>query len=201
MAIGIGILFCILSCLLLWVIIGGRGHWLVKLALILPTVWFSLAISNTLPTMLGWPSEDEIPAKFEVFWIKVTNPSLTKGAEGSILVWLEDLGKQGDEYDSIWSLYRPGNDEPRVHRLPYSEQLHKQANQALDLIKKGKRVAGERGNLKGDGDGKGGKGKGKGRKGNGRRGPGGNGESDDSVGPKFYVMPPVKMVPKTGNQE
>ncbi len=192
MILSAGILFCLLAVMLLWVIIGGRGHWLVKCLLIIPSVWFSIAVSYSLPTMLGWPSESELPEEYEVHWIEIQNPNLKTGHPGRILVWAKDLHPSEDKYN--WSLFKPDIESPRVHVIPYSKAMHKRANDAKKLIRQGKRVKGT--NKKGKGRGKHGKGRGRG-KGNGKGGSTGGGEdNDDSVGPKFYIMPPIKLPEK-----
>ena len=163
MVLSAGILFCLLAALLLWVIIGGKGHWLVKLLLIVPTIWFSLAVSYSLPTMLGWPSEAELPAKYEVIGVKVENPNLKTGYPGRILVWAIDMDPKNTKYR--WSLYKPDKESPRVHEIPYSKRMHKMAQRAQMLLRKGKRVMGS--------NGKGARGKGKKGRGQGRKGRGG----------------------------
>lgn len=197
MVLSATVLFCLLVALLLWVIIGGKGPWWIKAFLIVPTVWFSVVVGNSLPTMLGWPSPAELPEKYELIWVNVKTPNLKTGAEGRILLWVKNMAPTQEEYR--WSLYKADKTQPRVHIIPYSKAMHKRANQAKGLLKQGKRVMGS--------NGKGGKGKGKGkagvrgRPGQGKSGTTGGGEeSDDSVGPKFYIMPPVKLPSKDGPQ-
>ena len=198
----ITILYLLLACLLLWVLIGGKGPWYIKCLFIPLCVWFCVAVAVSLPSMLGWPSKEPLPEKYEVFWAIVENPDLTSGSAGRILVWANDRSEEDVEY-GILELYRPNARQPRVHELPYSKQMHEQAQKARELIKKGQRVLGEnKGGVKGDGKGSGkgkGNGKGKGREGSGtgQNGTTGGGEeNDDSVGPKFYVMPEIELPAK-----
>lgn len=183
------VFFCLLAILLLWVIIGGKGHWLVKLSLIIPTVAFSLVIGYSLPTMLGWPSKDELPKKYELLAARVENPNLKTGYPGRILIWAVDMEPSADKYK--WSLYSPDRESPRVYEIPYSKKMHKRVQAAQKMLKKGRRVMGTNGK----------KGKSKGKTGHAARHDkkgniGGGEEGDDSVGPKFYIMPPVKLPQK-----
>lgn len=191
MVLSATIFFCLLVALLLWVIIGGKGHWLLKALLIVPTIWFSVAVGNSLPTMLGWPTSDELPEKYELIGAKIEHPNLKTGRPGRILLWVQDMEPSEDKYR--WSLYKPDINDSRLHVIPYSKKMHKRVEGAIKLLRQGKRVMGE--NRKG----KGGAGKGtrKGKQGKGGK-LGGGDEGDDSVGPKFYVMPPVQLPQKRG---
>ena len=99
--------------------------------------------------------------------------------------------------------------EPRAHRTRYSKELHKQAQQALGMIREGKPVMGTRkaveralagkpGQLgEGKGKGKGGEG------GDGKGGRDGEGEGKGNGGsmslnkdPVVHVLPPPLLPPK-----
>lgn len=197
MIVSTGTIFCLLMSVLLWNIIAGKGYWWFKAMLVPLCIWFSIAISVSMPTLLGWPTDEELPFKYEVFSLKIDNPDLKNGGAGSIFVWAGDRDPVSDR--GIFDLYRNDLTEPRGYRLPYSKELHKQAQKAQALLRKGKRVFGM--NPKGKGEsknkGEGGKGKGKGN-GDPKKGTlnGLGEEGDRSVGPKFYVMPPVELPEK-----
>ena len=182
MIISVGSIFCIIMCVLLWSIILGKGCWWIKAAMIPTCIWFSIAISVSMPSMLGWPSESELPYKYELFSAKVVNPSLTNGSDGVIFLWVGDVDPC-DGY-GVFELYRYDKYEPRCYKIPYTKEMHKKIQDAMKLLRQGRRVMGSNGK---------GKGKGKGKNGNGRQGKnGGLGEEGDlSVGPKFYVLPPI----------
>jgi hypothetical protein len=161
-------------------------------------IWFSIAINVSLPSMLGWPSEAELPYKYELFSAKVVNPSLTNASDGCIFLWVADVDPV-DGY-GVFELYYYDKGEPRGYKIPYSKEMHKKIQEAQKLLRQGRRVmgsnpngagkskgkGGKKGNGKGDGDGKG---EGDGKQG---KGEGGQGEEGDpNVGPKFYIMPPV----------
>ncbi len=192
MIISAGSIFCIIMCILLWFIIAGKGYWWIKTVMVPVCIWFSIAISVSMPSMLGWPSQSELPYKYELFSAKVVNPSLTNGSDGCIFLWIGDIDPL-DGY-SIFELYRYDKYYPRGHKIPYTKEMHKKIQKAQKLLKQGRRVMGTNPNGAGKSKGQGKKGKIKGKKGNGQGGLGE--EGDPSVGPKFYIMPPVDMPEK-----
>ena len=195
MITSVGTIFCILMCILLWSIIAGRGYWWIKAIMVPACIWFSIAINVSLPSMLGWPSEAELPYKYELFSAKVVNPSLTNASDGCIFLWVADVDPL-DGY-GVFELYRYDKSEPRCYKIPYSKEMHKKIQQAQKLLRQGRRVMGENPNGEGKSKGKKGKGKSKGKgegEGDGQQGQGEGGlgeEGDKNAGPKYYVMPPV----------
>ncbi len=197
----ITIFFCILISVLLWSIIGGRGHWSIKTLIIPLCVWYSIAIGVTIVSVFGWPADSQVPEKFEVHYILVQPPSKQTGSDGNIYLWLIDLENK-DEF-SLFNLYNSIEGEPRAYRVEYSKKLHQRLNEVLEGLRKGERFMGERGKGIGKaGQGKGkGKGKGNGKSGDGKGGKtggntGGGEENDPDVGMKFYKLPPITMIPK-----
>ena len=61
-----------------------------------------------IDALQGWPSRGDVPEQFDLLAYEVTEPDITHGDAGEILLWLR------------------GNEEkrPRVHSLPYSKALH-----------------------------------------------------------------------------
>lgn len=185
MFLGPAITFVVIAALLLWLIIGCRGKWWLKTFAIVGGTWYSVAIFKTLPTILGWPSPAPLPEKYEVYWVKVAEPIKGTDDKGCVYLWIQDMSKEKNKVN-WWSLFKPSERDSRIHKLPYSRNLHKKANKIMQMLRKGQRVMGSGGKGKGKG-----KGKGSGKSGKGKTG--GGDEGDDSVGPKFYKMPPVQL--------
>ncbi len=61
-----------------------------------------------LNALQGWPSEVDVPERFDLLAYKVAEPDIKRGDAGEILLWL-----RGSEQK-----------RPRVHSLPYSKVLH-----------------------------------------------------------------------------
>lgn len=208
-ALGIPLAFLIVSSLVLWFIIGSKGHWFVKAATIAGVLLFSLTLWHSTGDLAGWSSDEPLPERFLIHWMIVKEPNKSTGHPGAIYAWVSELDKdyKAKKYDgfrfSLVPAKIPG--EPRTHRLEYTEMKHKQAAKITAMIRAGKMVVGEnsgKGGMEagdGEGDGKGsgkgrGKGKGKGRgKGDGK-GDGGSLSQEQEF--MFYELPPPKLPEK-----
>jgi hypothetical protein len=180
------IAFLFLCCLLLWVIIGIRGRWWLKLIMMALALGFSYAAWMTLDSYFGVPKRSELRAfsgkTAFLFWVTINEPDGNKDA-GSICMWLRPLNEAG----------------PKLYQFSYSRKLHETSQAFLAEILKnngapiqiafssessqGEQVA------KGNGTGNG--------SGQPRGGAGGalayQGE------PRVYELPPVKLPDKMTN--
>ena len=180
---------------MLWFVIGSKGPWFLKAVVILFSLHLCLSIQYSLSGIAGWPSDDSPPEKFIVHWIIVKEPPKKTSGEGAIYVWATNLSqKQNDNKDKWWERlllsFRPSDlTEPRSYRLPYSKELHEEANDALGRIMKGERVGGtNNGKGKGKGEGNGneeGEGEGEG---------GGTFSHSDDIG--FHDLPAPRLPDK-----
>ena len=189
MIIAIPIIYLLLTAILLWVCICCKGYWWLKLILIAFSTCFCISLTLSLQSLTGWPSSNGLPNRFEIYWIKVKEPSTTHSDDGAIYLWTQNLTPKKNPW---WSLYQPDNSEPRVYKIDYSREQHKQANQALGMLKKGERVIG----INGKGGGVKGKGSGKSR---GKFGKFFGHPGEAFRGHKrlfFYKMPPPKLPSK-----
>ena len=187
--------FFLLSSLLLWLLIGAKGHWLIKASVISFVLYFCVSIDFSLENLLGWPSNQSLPEKFQVHWIEIKEPNKKTREQGAIYVWATNLNQTDKEegWDGWRRLFVSFNNydprEPRAYRLAYSKQDHEEAEKALGFLKGGSKVGG--GNGKGKGKGKGGKGDGEGGKKNG-----GGGSLSRNGGVYFEKLPPPSLPDK-----
>lgn len=162
---------------------------------ILFSLHLCLSIQYSLSGIAGWPSSNSLPEKFIVHWIIVKEPPKKTSEEGAIYVWATSLSqKQNNNKDKWWERlllsFEPSDlTEPRSYRLPYSKELHENANDALGRIMKGERVGGSNNGRKGDGEGDG-EGKGDGE------GEGGGGSFSHSDDVSFHDLPPPHVPDK-----
>jgi hypothetical protein len=188
--------FFILSSLLLWLVIGAKGHWLIKASVISFVLYFCVSIDFSLENLLGWPSSQSLPEKFQVHWIKIREPNKKTKEQGAIYVWVTNLNQTDKEegWDGWRRLFVSFNNydlrEPRAYRLFYSKEDHQKAQRAITLLKGGDKVGG--GNGKGKGKGKGGKGKGDGDGGKKN----GGGSLSRNGGVYFEKLPPPRLPDK-----
>lgn len=174
----------------LWIIIGCKGWWWLKALTVVVALWFSTFLWGSLGTIKGWPTTESVPDKYELKWVVIKEPNKITNDPGAIFLWMIDLHAKSKEAGV-----------PRVHEVPYSKELHQQANKAMGKIGKGGKFFGSKdggkggiGDGDGDGNGKGGKGgKGKGKKGqgqNGKNGRGGGGMTENADEFNLYELPP-----------
>ena len=193
--------FIVLSAVLLWCLIGSKGKWWVKLALIAALPSFGLAVWKSVDSYLGWPTPDSIPEKAIMLWGDVQEGDPKTGDPGTIYLWLRPFDEKLYQKTGVLN-YQADFGAPRAYKMPYSRELHKGVNGALGMIKEGKVVVIDKNLGKGsgkEGDGNGEKGN-NGRQGEGtepengdRFGRGNNGFSDDPNGPLFYELPPPNL--------
>jgi hypothetical protein len=152
--------------------------------------------------LIGWPTTNELPNKYRVYWIQVETPSARNGNAGAIFVMASDLDKSAP--DRIIIGHKFGADSPRLYKLPYSPEAHKQAQGIVAKIKKGMVVRMQRDGGKGQGTGgKGQPGERGGVPGGGNRSGTGHGSgsfSQRSPTPLGYELPPPSF-PDKGPQE
>ena len=80
----IPLVFFSLFILVLWFIIGAKGHWALKAIVIAMTLHFCISIGLSLEGFAGWPSADGLPDKFMVHWIVVEEPDKRTKTGGAI---------------------------------------------------------------------------------------------------------------------
>ncbi len=95
-----------------------RPRWLLFTALALLPVFY-IGHYYLLDRLQGWPSDAELPDEFKLVAYDVIEPDKPTNTAGQILLWV-----RSNE-----------SNEPRVHRLAYSKNLHQ------ELLSAGKRQA------------------------------------------------------------
>lgn len=166
-------LFLIISVLLLWVILGCKGHWSLKYWIINFTILFVLFFWESVNSYTGWATENRMPkqARFLSFY-----PDEPKWL---FVILQKDWSKE--KRTNIFDLVgaRSG-DEPRLYKLPYDRETHEKMEKAMDKVRSGQYVLISSGL---DENGKEIK-----KKSN-------NSMTRDDV-PNFYVLPPEKFIKK-----
>ena len=184
--------FILLAILLLWFVIGAKGHWFNKAAMILVSLYFCLSVGLSVSEFMGWPTDKALPEKFLVHWAVIDEPDVKSGSEGSIYVWVRHLSNPEKEYDE-WNDYLlsfyDGESRPRAYRLSYSRGLHERTQEAIDMLTKGEGVGGTS-----EGEGK--EGDGEGLEGEGTEEGEGGGSLTRNGGIMFHKLPPPKLPDK-----
>jgi hypothetical protein len=182
----IPIAFFFLSCLLLWVIIGVRGRWWLKVVMMVLAAGISYAAWVTLDSYFGSPKRSELEAfsgqSAYLFWVTINEPDGTK-EPGSICMWLRPVHEVS----------------AKLYQFAYSRKLHETSQAFLDEILKNNGApiqiafAAEQNQGQQTAKGSGG--------GNGRRGSDGSTRGDLAYQsePRVYKLPPVKLPDKMSN--
>jgi hypothetical protein len=181
----IAITFIILSSIVLYIFIFSPGIWWVKVPVMFSVIYFSFVLLFSVSTYLGWASVETPPDKFELLGSYVVEDEIVY----MTVIEMEDKKSWRQNPALSWLGYSSSAGEPRLYSYPYNRELHEMMEQADAMLKEGKRVVIEFGELKDekkeeveDGDGNNDDGK-QGNKSNDR----------DEAEFKFYELPPVSM--------
>jgi len=191
---GITLGFILIASLILWYIIGSKGHWVSKAAIILLSLYFCLSVGLSLSELMGWPTTEKLPSKFFLHWAVVEEPDPKTGDKGGVYIWTKPLDPTRDR-DQSWQDYLlsfyDGESQPRAHKLPYSRELHEQAQSALGMIMQGQSVGGTSFGEPGDGETAGAEGDSEAVEGSE-----GEGSLTRNGGVIFHKLPPPKLPDK-----
>jgi hypothetical protein len=130
----VAVVYASVAGLLLWALAGARPGWRVKLAAIVLVPALSVAVWHAFQSRSGWPTASSPPAHALFVARAVREPDAATGKPGAIWLWLVPAGHGGPLG------YQPGRLEPRAYRLPYSRQLHEQAERAQQQTQHGRLV-------------------------------------------------------------
>lgn len=118
--------------------------WPVKAVTICTALPLFVATFVTLETMLGWPSDDDLPAAFQLHAALVDEPSTGDARAGAIYLWVTSLDIMDDQevLDSDPMGAVETGSTPRAFALPYSRDLHNRVEAMREAMQKGKWVEG-----------------------------------------------------------
>ena len=123
--------FVLIALLLLGVNIYSNYSWRIKAMLIVLVSGFYIVTYYSLPPLMGWPTDAELPKRFNLVAIYVQEPDKTTGDPGEIFLWLTDFDKG------------PRRNEPRAYRVPFEGDLHAKVAEAGTKMRKGLPQLGE----------------------------------------------------------
>ena len=124
--------YVVLAALLLSLNLKSAWRWPVKAAAIGITAGFFVVVFVALEAMLGWPTEDFPPARFQLHAALVDEPDRKGRSAGAIYLWLSPRNAEGD-------IAGP----PRAYALPYSRALHEATVRAQTGLQAGRPIDGE----------------------------------------------------------
>lgn len=119
--------YVVLGVLLLTLGLGSRFAWWIKAAAIVVTSIFFVEMFFATKDLLGWPRNGQLPARFQLLWVRVIEPDLKSSNPGAIYLWIEEVD-ENNVPDGV----------PRSYRVPFSRPLADRAAKARDEIMSGK---------------------------------------------------------------
>ena len=119
--------YVVLGVLLLALGLSSRFAWWVKAAAIVVTSVFFVEMFFATKDLLGWPRTGQLPARFQLLWVRVVEPDLRNSNPGAIYLWIEEVD-DNNVPDGV----------PRSYRLPYTRPLADRSAKAREEIMKGK---------------------------------------------------------------
>ena len=123
--------YVIVALLLLALNLNSRWSWVIKALAIVLVSGLYLVTYYSFPPLLGWPTSQQLPKRFNLIAVYVQEPDKTSGRAGEILLWAADMAAG------------PRGAEPRAYRVPFTPELHQKVEEAGNKIRKGLPQLGE----------------------------------------------------------
>ena len=108
-----------------------KWSWRVKATAVVLVSAFYVVTYFSIPPLLGWPTSEDLPQRFNLVAVYVTEPDKATGRDGEIFLWATDLERG------------PRGAEPRAYRVPFSGELHARVVEAGNKMRKGLPQLGE----------------------------------------------------------
>lgn len=116
--------YVLLAALLAALLLFTRWAWWLKAAMVTLVTGFYLVTYYSIPPLLGWPTTQPLPRRFNLIAAWVQEPDKVSGAPGEIYLWATDI--TGD----------PHAHRPRAYALPFTPELHASVAEAAGKLKK-----------------------------------------------------------------
>jgi hypothetical protein len=127
--------FVFLAAILLWITIGIKGKWWVKLLAMVVTLLVSLEMWRSLDSYLGYFKTAELGSMTDkraiLFWARVEEPEGNASDPGAIYMWMRL--EEGNE-KKWWFANPSAGTLPQVFKFSYSREFHKAVVSALGKI-------------------------------------------------------------------
>ncbi len=141
--------YVVLAAILLSINLWARIRWPIKFAAIAITTGFFFVTFVSIEQLQGWPTDQQLPNRFEFLHAVVVEPNQARGEPGAIYIWALTLAATGTDAESgaqspeaIDTRIAPGQ-MPRAYHLPYTRPMHKKVHEAQELVIEGVRQVAE----------------------------------------------------------
>src|SRR3984957_6844990 len=128
--------FAFLAAILLWITIGIRGKWWIKLLAMFVTLLVGLEMWRSLDSYVGYFKTADLGSltdkRATLFWARVDEPDGNGSDQGAIYMWMHLEGGN----DKSWWFANPSvGTLPQVFKFSYSREFHKAIVSALGKIR------------------------------------------------------------------
>ncbi len=179
--LAIPLVLLILIALTIWFLALTKGHYIVKVILTPLVLLSSVGVWYSMNSLLGWATSDSLPAKYQLHWVIIEEPN---DNEGAIYLLVNSISRR--HKDIRVGTYIANTKEPRLYKIPYTREGHKQAQQLKEKLQEGQSLLMSKNKGKGKGLGDGNE--------NGDNDIGGEGGNQEA--PFGYLMPPLRLPEK-----
>ncbi len=138
--VALSLAYAALAFLLLVMSLRTPFRWWIKALAIVVVTGFSIEAFEQTRDLMGWPAARPLPARFQLLWTRVVEPSRAYNEAGAIFLWVEEI----DENNVPSGV-------PRSYRIKYTEPLAEKAEKARSDIVAGKAQQGTASDLETEG--------------------------------------------------
>lgn len=124
--------YLVLAVLLLSLNLTSLWRWGVKAAAIVVTTGFFAVTWHALDGMMGWPTTQQLPPRFNLVWTRIVEPDKKNNDLGGIYIWAEALDENNVPVG-----------KPRSYQLAYSDALARKVAGAQEKRDRGTEVMGK----------------------------------------------------------
>ena len=130
-ALGLAAAYLVLGVLLLSLNLTSLWRWWIKAGAVVVTTGFFGVTYQTVNGMMGWPTTQRLPPRFNLVWTRIVEPDKKTNNAGGIYIWVEEL----DENNVPAS-------KPRGYQLSYTDALARKIASAQEKRDQGTDVMG-----------------------------------------------------------
>jgi hypothetical protein len=140
--LGLVTAYILIASVLLWLFISSRTYLGIKILIVPVILWYGLVLYYTPGNLSGWPIEvssiDKLPDDAIITSIIIREPSkLTSDPGGIFMTIIKPSSKTKIAFtlNPKDAFTYTGSDLPRLYKVPYSRELHKQILEAQKMQK------------------------------------------------------------------
>jgi len=124
--------YLVLALLLVSLNLTSLWRWWIKAAAIVVTTGFFGITYQAVSGMMGWPTTQRLPSRFNLVWTRIVEPDKKTSRAGGIYIWAEELDENNVPAD-----------KPRSYQLSYTDDLARKVARAQEKRDRGSDVMGK----------------------------------------------------------